>query len=403
MSCNWLGTLAPRAATLAGAVLAAVTLSGVVARAEEPVYQAEFVFPLDAKHNHAPGVVETPEGDLLVSWYRGSGERQSDDVAVWGARRRRGETAWSEPVVWADTPLFPDCNTALWIDGKQRLWLFWPLIIDNQWDSCLTHYRVASQYNGDGPPQWDWQAVIPLIPQNFNERMLAVLDQLEQDLAPSAAREKMFAQMVRTKIKEKLNNRLGWQPRCKPTVLPSGRILLPLYTDTYSVSLMAISDDGGASWYASEPLVGYGAIQPAVVRRNDGTLVAYMRENGPVNKIRTAESRDEGITWGPVGAIDLPNPGSGLDALRLASGRWLLVYNDTLQGRSSLAVSLSDDEGRTWTHTRHLEKQAQGAYHYPTVIQGADGLIHCVYSYFTADGKTMKHAQFNEAWVDAGD
>ena len=55
-----------------------------------PRYEAELVFPLHDKHNHAPGIVECPNGDLLVSWYRGSGERRSDDVAVFGARRKKG-------------------------------------------------------------------------------------------------------------------------------------------------------------------------------------------------------------------------------------------------------------------------------------------------------------------------
>lgn len=377
--------------------------NALLLRAAEPIHRAELVFPLHPAHNHAPGVVYCPNGDLLVSWYRGSGERSADDVSVWGARRRKGETAWSEAALWADTPGFPDCNTALWLDPQQRLWLFWPLILDNHWESCLTQYRVSSDYTADGPPRWEWQGVIPLVPRNFETKMLTVLDELEKDLAPSAAREKMFAQMVRNTIKEKLSNRLGWQPRCKPTQLPSGRILLPLYSDTYSVSLMAISDDGGQTWYASEPLVGYGNIQPAVLRRNDGTLVAYMRENGPVNKIRVAESSDEGLTWGPVGALELPNPGSGLDAVRLANGNWALIYNDTLDKRNSLAVSLSDDEGKTWKRTRHLERHEKGAYHYPAIIEGGDGLIHAVYSYFVDEGKSMKHAEFNEAWVEAGD
>jgi predicted neuraminidase len=166
---------------------------------------------------------------------------------------------------------------------------------------------------------------------------------------------------------------------------------------------MAVSDDQGRSWYASEPLIGFGNIQPAVLRRDSGTLVAYMRENGPRNRIRVAESQDDGLTWGPVGVCDLANPGSGLDGVRLANGHWLLVYNDTEEGRSSLAVSISDDEGRTWKWTRHLERQAEGAFHYPAVIQAADGTIHAVYSYFVAQGKSMKHAALNEAWIVAGD
>ncbi len=34
--------------------------------------QSELIFPLNSQHNHAPGIVECPNGDLLVSWYRGS-------------------------------------------------------------------------------------------------------------------------------------------------------------------------------------------------------------------------------------------------------------------------------------------------------------------------------------------
>jgi predicted neuraminidase len=166
---------------------------------------------------------------------------------------------------------------------------------------------------------------------------------------------------------------------------------------------MAISDDGGDTWFAGKPLLGFGAIQPAVLRRSDGTLLAYMRENGPLDRVRVAESQDEGVSWGPVGVTDLPNPGSGLDGLRLADGQWLLIYNDTISSRNKLAVSLSADEGRTWKWTRHLEDHAAGSYHYPAVIQGKDGTIHTIYSHFGADGKSMKHAAFNTAWVIAGD
>jgi predicted neuraminidase len=218
------------------------------------------------------------------------------------------------------------------------------------------------------------------------------------------------SERLRERLGDKLYQRLGWQPRCKPTVLPSGRILLPLYSDTFSISMMAVSDDGGQTWYASKPLIGFGNIQPAVLRRDDGTLVAYMRENGPLHRIRISESKDDGLSWGPVGVTELPNPGSGLDGVRLADGRWVLIYNDSTRGRNSLAVSLSDDEGKTWKWTRHLEKHAGGAYHYPAIIEGKDGTIHAIYSYFIPrqegqpeQSKSMKHAAFNEAWIRAGD
>jgi predicted neuraminidase len=385
--------------------LAVMSLAAAGAAADAaPAYRAELVFPLNPKHNHAPGIVECPNGDLLVSWYRGSGERSADDVAVLGARLKQGESTWSEPFLLADFSEFPDCNTCMMIDKDQKLWLFWPIILDNHWESALTNYRVSSDYQGPGAPVWEWQGVIFLKPDDFKDEALKRLDERMKTIPPEdAVRVQGYRSVLEKRLGEKLSQRLGWQPRCKPTVLSTGRILLPLYSDTFSFSIMAVSDDGGKSWYASDVLIGFGNIQPAVLERKDGSLVAYMRENGPLNKIRVCESSDQGLTWGDVGTIELPNPGSGLDGVRLANGHWLLVYNDTVQGRNSLAVSISEDEGKTWPLTRHLEKHAKGGYHYPAVIQGADGTIHACYSYFVEDGKSMKHAAFNEDWIRAGD
>ena len=371
--------------------------------AEEVVFRSELVFPLHAQHNHAPGIVECPNGDLLASWYRGSGERRADDVAVYGSRLTRGEPAWSDPFLMADYPDFPDCNTCLFIDQQQRLWLFWPIILANTWESCLTNFQVATDYSRN-PIVWTGQGTIFLKPADFSTEAKSLLAEAlkkhdGQRLGVSEAERVEFEQ----RLDNKLLQRLGWQPRCKPAQLPDGRLLLPLYSDTYSFSLMAITDDQGKTWRPSKPLMGFGNIQPSVLRRNDGTLVAYMRENGPRDRIRVSESRDRGETWSPVGETEFPNPGSGVDAVRLANGHWIIVYNDSTNNRSSLAVSLSEDEGRTWPWTRHLERHETGSYHYPAVIQGGDGTIHAIYSYFVAGGKSMKHVALNEAWIRGAD
>ena len=364
--------------------------------------RAELIFPLHPEHNHAPGVAELPSGDLFVTWYRGSGERKADDVAVYGSRLRAGESTWSPAFRVVDTPGFPDGNTALHLDAKGRLWLFWPVVIANTWESCQTNFLVSSDFEGEVAPRWDWRGTLYLKPKNFAERMLQGIDE-RLSLGPLDELSPENRPRVESLVRDKLAARLGWQTRCKPTVLPSGRILLPLYSDTFSAGLMAISDDDGKTWFASEPLAGYGSIQPAVLRRKDGTLVAYMRENGPLDKIRVAESTDDGVSWGKVGVCELPNPGSGVDGVVLASGRWLLIYNDTLRGRHQLAVSMSDDEGQTWKWTRHLERHETGGYHYPAIIQGRDETVHAVYSYFVDGGKSMKHAAFTEAWIESAE
>ncbi|MCC6509995.1 MAG: exo-alpha-sialidase [Pirellulaceae bacterium] len=377
---------------------------GVVLMADEPQYSSQLVFPLNDQHNHAPGIVQLKNHDLLVSWYRGAGERKADDVVVYGARLSAGSQQWSEPFVMVDRPGFPDCNTCMYIDQEEKLWLFWPTILANTWESCLTNYAVSTDYAQTGAPRWQREAVILLKPDDFadqaEERLAKYLAKIKTPLSVS---QQASFDAARAKLRDKLYQRLGWQPRCKPTVLPSGRILLPLYTDTFSFSLMAISDDGGKSWQASQPIMGFGAIQPTVLRRNDGTLIAYMRENGTSDRIRTSESQDDGATWSEVTETELPNPGSGLDGVRLSNGHWLLIYNDQTNGRNHLAVSISTDEGQTWKVKRHLEQQASGSYHYPAVIEGRDGLIHFVYSYFVEGGKSMKHVAVNEAWILAGD
>ncbi len=368
----------------------------------DPFFESEFVFPFDSQHNHAPGIAELANGDLIVSWYRGSGERKADDVIVLGSRRKAGASEWSEPFVMADTPGFPDCNTAMMTDAKGRLMLVWPVIIANTWESALTRVRVSDSPIGDGCPKWNQDDTILLKPDDFSQDAIPVLEQLMKTFDGQLTdKQKQVVNEAKAKLSDKLYQRLGWQPRCKPVTLPSGRILLPLYTDTFSMSIMAISDDHGKSWFASNPILGFGAIQPTVLRRRDGSIVVYMRENGYTGRVRMSESSDDGMTWNPVVSSELPSPGSGLDGVRLENGNWVLVYNDTKEGRNRLAISLSTDDGATWTATRHLEDQPSGSYHYPCVMQAKDGSIHAVYSYFCDQGKTMKHVKLNEEWIRA--
>jgi predicted neuraminidase len=165
---------------------------------------------------------------------------------------------------------------------------------------------------------------------------------------------------------------------------------------------MAISDDDGINWTASLPSVGRGNVQPAIIEKSDGSLIAYMRDNGDEpGKIMVSSSNDEGFTWSPAEKIELPNPGASIDAIKLKSGYFLMIYNDVDDGRHSLAVSISEDEGRTWRYTRSIEntKKGEGAYAYPTVIQSEDGKIHATFSYHVKENKTIKYVSFTEEWV----
>lgn len=415
-----------RVLTVLAAVIAATSgVAGLAGAqpADRPFLTSELIFPLEHWHNHASMVVDLPGGDLLVCWFHGSGERTADDVVVRGARLRKGSKTWSEPFLLADTPGYPDTNATMFVDPKERLWLMWPTILANEWHTALMKYKIASSYGGDGAPKWDVSEVMHVTPgDEFAETVNREVDRL---VAASPQNEQLrgHAERLKKSAADKLSRRLGWMTRAHPYVLDGTRLIVPLYSDGFSFSLMAISDDWGATWKTSTPLVGPGNIQPSLARKKDGTLVAYMRDNGPPPKrLMISRSTDRGETWSAVKDTELPNPGAGAEVLVLKNGKWVMIYNDLERGRYSLAVSLSEDEGQTWRWTRHLERdpdstpeslneQRLGQYHYPSIIQAADGTLHATYSFFapaasvTPDAekrlprKSIKHAQFNEAWI----
>jgi predicted neuraminidase len=366
----------------------------------------ELIFPLEKWHNHSSSVVELPNGDLLAVWFHGSGERTADDVLIRGARWNHGTKKWTEPFVMADTPGFPETNPVLFLDSKQRLFFFWPLIVAHRWETALMKYRISTDYQqASGPPRWEFQDNIVLIPKNIASKTRQWLSQVTEGLGPLA---EVYAKTQTGKAEDEYFSRMGWFTRTHPLELPSGRILVPMYSDGYSYGIMAISDDRGRTWTASEPIVGAGCIQPSVVRKKDGSLVAYLRDNGPPPKrAHISYSKDDGVSWTLAKDTEIPNPGTSLEVVRLRSGDWIAVYNDLERGRHSLVAALSDDEGATWKWKRHLEGRPANAsgnqYHYPSVIEARDGWIHVTYSYFVPEGKSIKHARLNEDWVKAGD
>ncbi|HWE38856.1 MAG TPA: exo-alpha-sialidase [Isosphaeraceae bacterium] len=384
-------------------VILALALT-TAARADGPALSKVAIFPPEHKHNHASCVVELPGGDLFAAWYSGSGERQADDVEIQGARFDHAEGIWGPRFRLADTPGYPDCNPALFAAPDGTFWLFYPTILDHRWEGALLKFAVARDVPAaPRPPAWVREGVLHVTPVGFDAAMTEALNGLKNQQIPI---DETRSDRLLDRARDPLYQRLGWMPRVHPTVLASGRWLLPLYSDTFSCSIVLRSDDRGAGWTPGTPMIGFGNIQPSLVQRRDGTVVAFMRDNGPRRHIRLSTSKDDGISWSPVVDSDMPNPGSGLEALRLASGNWALVANDTERGRHSLVVRLSDDEGRTWKWSRHIEKHepGHGHYHYPSIIQAYDGIIHVTYTRGSLpDGSTIVHARFDEAWIRAGD
>ncbi len=376
----------------------------------EPFYKGELIFPLQDKHVHSSCIVECPNGDLLTTWFHGSGERKESDVVIQGARLKKGADTWSPVFEMADTPNLPDCNPVLFIDKNEELWLIWIAVLAQDWNDSQLRFRKAGEYQSDGPPKWYWQDDMILKPgDKFVDELKKGYEVIRQrvpgfDTDFGGYVTSPMEQLLEA-AKDQSKRQRGWMTRTHLLTLPSGRIIIPLYSDAYYVSLMAISDDGGKSWRASSPMVGACLNQPTVVRKKDGTLVAYMREEGDLMKrVLRSVSTDEGETWSPADYTDIPNSNASLEVIALKDGRWVMAYNDTEEGRSTLALSMSDDEGESWKWTRHLELQPGGSFHYPSLIQSRDGLIHITYTHNPPGSiKSIKHAALNADWIVEGE
>ena len=419
---RWMNVSAWRIGRLMGTLACASVLGSGAVKAAEPLFESELIFPAEHWHNHASCVVQLPNKDLLVCWYHGSGERRADDVIIEGARKKPGAERWSERFLLADTAGYPDTNPAMIVDPQGRLWLLWPTILDNRWESALLKYRISTNYHGPGAPAWSEGDVLHVTPgDRFAGAVTAFAQDAEKLVGATTPVPHDMAQYLgglREAAQNKLTRRLGWMPRVHPFIVDNRRMIVPLYSDGFNFSLMVYTDDWGRTWQTSDPLPGLGNVQPSIVRRRNGALYTLMRDNGPPpQRLLQSESFDLGRTWTPVTDSDIPNPGSGAEIITLRTGEWVLINNDTDEGRHQLVVQVSDDEGKTWKWRRYLEKDSPGpsagSYSYPSLIEASDGFLHATYSHHLsrrasqdegAGGrKSIKHARFNLDWVRAGD
>ncbi|MEZ5106576.1 MAG: exo-alpha-sialidase [Draconibacterium sp.] len=375
-------------------------LSVVAGAQQKDSYKAvlteQFIFTPQPEHAHGSSIVALPNGDFLACWFQGSGERKSDDVRILGSRLVKGKSEWEKPFVMADTPGLPDCNPVLFLNNKEKLFLVWIAVQGNMWEGSILRTRTTTNYNNPGAPVWEWQDNILLKPgEEFVEELDNKFDEMPELEHGWAGYAPKYDNLIKEAAKNTVNRSIGWMTRIKPVILKSGRIILPLYSDGYNLSICAISDDDGESWKPSKPIVGRGPIQPALAVRKNGDIVAYMRDSGDAPaRVHKSISHDNGESWDYTVKTDIPNTAS-VELLKMKDGRWAFVGNDITDGRYRVVLMISDDEGETWKWKNYVEndnKQGGGSYSYPCLIQSDDGLLHLTYSSRTLETeKSIKH------------
>lgn len=303
---------------------------------------------------HASTIVETEDG-LVAAWFGGEHERHPN-VGIWVARHENA--GWTTPVevangVQADGTRHPTWNPVLFQPTDGPLMLF---------------YKV-----GPNPREW-WG--MRIVSQDGGRTWSAP---------------------------ERLGDDLIGPVKNKPVVLPDGDVLAGSSTehDGWRVHFER-STDGGATWTRTPAVHDgrvIGAIQPSILLHPDGRLQAIGRTRQ--DRIFTIESSDGGRSWGAMSLLQLPNPSAGTDAVTLADGRHLLVYNHTNSAdgdndRSTLNVAVSDD-GQNWRAVAVLENDPGEEFSYPAVIQAEDGQVHITYTWHRT---RVRHVVLDPAELD---
>lgn len=170
----------------------------------------------------------------------------------------------------------------------------------------------------------------------------------------------------------------------KPVLLDDGTLIYP--TSSGGRLKFLSTSDFGESWAQTSltPAGEFEGLQPTILVHTNGSLQALARSQS--GSILTSWSTDQGETWSVLEKTSLPNNNSGIDAVTLSDGRFLLVYNhvgipDGYWGgdRTPLNVAVSED-GTNWFAAVELEDE-DGEYSYPSVIQAADGAVHVLYTW----------------------
>lgn len=346
--------------TVALAALASGLTSPTTAAENSGVVSSEFIFEsAPFPECHASTIVQTG-GTIAAAWFGGTGEKHPD-VGIWFSRRTA--QGWSDPV-----------EVRNGVQNEKLRYPCWnPVLFQPKTGPLLLFYKV-----GPSPARW-WG-----------------------ELVTSTDGGKTWTNHAR------LPEGFIGPVKNKPIQLPNGDILCSSSTEHngWRVHFERLKYPLGTSpeWKMIGPIHDgrkIGAIQPSILQYKDGRLQAIGRTRQ--NKIFSAESTDHGDTWSEMSLLDLPNPNAGTDALTLADGRHLLVYNHSAArrtqwdyGRSVLNVAVSSD-GKSWDAALVLEKHAKGEYSYPAVIQTADSLVHITYTW---QRKRIRHITIDPAKLE---
>ena len=335
--------------------------------------------PLFSTHNHDPGLVACPNGDLLAIYYSCVNE-PGRELALVASRLRYGHEEWDETSPFWDAPDRNDHAPALWFDGKNTIYQFNGLSAAFEYHATLALVMRTSRDSGA-----TWSPARLIAPEHEERHMPA------QSVFRAA----------------------------------DGSIVLT--SDANPGSTVIVSRDEAKTWQDAGGRIA--GIHAGVVQLKDGRLMALGRGDNVDAFMPKSISTDMGKTWTVSASPFQPVRGMQRAVLmRLKEGFLLFIsfcgaatqpgQQDMLITDASgkqrrvagLYAALSFDEGETWPTRRlvsddapphevettdrrtfTMSKSSAETFGYLAVTQGANGVIHLISS--------KNHYAFNLAWL----
>jgi len=309
--------------------------------------------PLYSNHNHVPGIVECPNGDLMTVWYSTIGE--SDRLLnVAASRLRYGQDEWEDASLFWNNPDRNDHAPQVWLDEDTgTLYHFNGLADAYSWSYLSTVMRTST----DNGVTWSKPRLI--MPEHLYRHMPI---------------ESVFR-------------------------ASNGDIILPCDAVPGGAGGTAIwiSFDDNLTWYdpgAGQPAPsfvdgGTGAwiagIHAGVAEITGAKLLAFGRGDSINGMMPRSVSSDWGYNW-TYSASQFPPIGGGkrLALIRLKEGPLFFASF----GAEGLFCTVSYNDGLTWTQQKVLGDSGG----YLSVHQGKNNIIHLITS--------RVHYQMNLKYLD---
>lgn len=303
---------------------------------------------------HSASAVELPDGTIRAFWFGGSREGASD-VSIWAADFD-GET-WSLPRVAVARELIAR-RTGHYIRKLGNP------VAHASADGRVHLFVVSVSLGG-----WSGSAI--------NRVVFASDGSVES---------------VNRLVASPLLN-LGTLVRGAALEMGSGEILLPAYHETVKKFplLLRVGSDGRVLGRGG-PKVRGDLFQPWMLASEGCGMDLFLRSGeGTLGRVYHSHKNEApGSDWSDPSPLPVANPNSGISALRLSGGDFLLAANPDPDSRENLVLLRASATEGPWNNVFTVDSEDRDAdemefksveYSYPWLMMDRSGVIHLFYTW----------------------